>query len=301
MKCFLKQIFIGITIFFALLIPFEYFVIPNIPNEISGKYNFVKQHKDEIKILLMGNSYFENGVNPKLIGDSVFDFAMSGRWIHYDNELLKIFIPKMSNLHTVIYPMGYSKIYEEYSKVPYSNQHQNDFFHEKYMHVWYNRFPQNIDRWFAIKYSDRIGLKYWYVLTDSTCYKRMGYKPLYGCYVVNEQIKFQDITQVKKANKIVKEYTNYLISMAKICKEYNIRFIVVTPPCHNVFNEHITNVGINTMYDVIENVRRFAPIEYYDYLLDGTFRADTLYHDSSHLNSIGADKFALRLKEDLNL
>jgi len=43
------------------------------------------------------------------------------------------------------------------------------------------------------------------------------------------------------------------------------------------------------------------PIEFKDYLRDEAFRADSVYYNCSHLNSIGADAFALKVKNDFGL
>ena len=58
---------------------------------------------------------------------------------------------------------------------------------------------------------------------------------------------------------------------------------------------------MNNLYALIDSVRAYYPIEYKNYLDDAEFRADSLYYNSSHLNSIGADKFAIRVKEDFGL
>lgn len=299
MKLFLQNILFGSIFFMIFLILIEVFVISRVPNEFSYKYNYVNENGEKIAILLMGNSYFEMSMNPELIADSVFDFAGTARWIYYDLELLKDFLPNMSNLHTVIYPMGYSKFYENYHE---DSDPLIDFFYEKYMHVWYNRFPQNIDRWFAIKYSDRIGFKQWYSSIDSTW---SGYSPKEECRSImqkkKEQEAFQDITQLENSAPIVEEYTNYMLSMAKTCKEYGVRFIVVTPPYHELLYQKISDIGVKMMYDVIECVSCHAPIEYKNYLFDPEFQVDSLYYDCTHLNSIGADKFAIRVKNDFNL
>ena len=300
MKLFLQNILFGSIFFIIFLILFEFFVISRVPNEFSYKYNYVNENGEKIAILLMGNSYFEKGINPEYIADSIFDLAVVARWIHYDNELLNEFLPSLPNLRTIIYPMGYSQFYRDYDNI--GSAPQADFFHQKYMHVWNNRFPQNIDRWLAIRYSDRIGFKQWNVAVDSTW---NGYSPyVESCSIIQKKKEsdvFKDITQIENSNSIVEEYTNYMISMAKTCKEYGVRFIVVTPPYHELLYQKISDLGVKMMYDVIECVSCHAPIEYKNYLFDSEFQVDSLYYDCTHLNSIGADKFAIRVKNDFNL
>lgn len=294
MKHFLCNVSIGIIFFFILLLPIECFVVPNVPNSYSYKYNYVEKHKDDISILLMGNSYFENSINPNLIGDSIFDLAVSARWIYYDKELLAIFIPQMSNLSAVVYPIGY--------KMPFINYEYNpilDFQHEKYMHVWYNEFPQNILRWFAITHGGRVGFE------PSICDKDWnGYVPLEGNggdTWKEQQNILPEIIYGADREQNLSDYTHYLIEMARICQENEVRFIAVTPPCHDSFNENTRTEGMQTLFKIIHKVQEVAPLEYKNFLFDNEFRADSLYFNCSHLNTIGADKFALRIKEDFNL
>lgn len=298
MKRFLLTCLLGFVVFIGLLLIVECLIIPKLPNEFSYKYDYVDSHRNEISTLLMGNSYFENSLNPRLINDSTFDLAVFSRWIGYDAQLLDIFVPIMPNMQTVIFPMGY--------KIPFMDYHSYpkkivDFYHEKYMHVFYNRFPHNVDRWLAIRYSDRIGFKSWIVTVDPVC---RGEFLVYGHENDNwrnEQNILPDVISQEGVDEALAEYTYYLKSMAKVCADNKVRFIVVTPPCHDSFNQNVRQEGINTLYHLIEDAQAITPFEYKDYLFDEEFRADSLYFNCSHLNKIGADKFALRLKEDFDL
>lgn len=298
MKHFLSTFLLGLISFISMLLFMEAIIIPNIPNEFSYKYDYVTTHKDDISILLIGNSYFENSINPSLIGDSVFDFASSARWVYYDLQLLNTFVPKMSNLHTVIYPMGY--------KVPFMSYHEDprttvDFYHQKYMHVWYNHFPQNVDRWLAVKYSDRIGFKPWSTYMDSTWKGDFMFNGHSGDTWREDQNISPEIIYAPNVEENIIEYKGYLTDMAKICQDNGVRFIVVTPPCHDAFNQNVRTEGIEKMYEIIEEIQLIIPFEYKNYLFDEEYRADSLHYNCSHLNKVGADKFALQIKRDFNL
>lgn len=97
------------------------------------------------------------------------------------------------------------------------------------------------------------------------------------------------------------EYIGYLISIAKVCYDNNVRFITITCPCSNNYIKKTCSQDINNLYSIVDSISRYYPIEYRCYLLDDEFRADSIYHDSWHLNSIGADKLALRVKNDFDL
>ena len=89
--------------------------------------------------------------------------------------------------------------------------------------------------------------------------------------------------------------------MARLCHLHKVRFIVITPPCHDSYIVNVRQEGLDIIHGIIENVRSEYPIEYIDYLQDEEYRADSIYRNCSHLNSIGADIFALRVKKDFGL
>lgn len=300
MKNFLLKILVGVIFFLTICIGIEFSLPYIINNQYSYKYNYAKKHKDDIKILLMGNSHFENSINPSLVSDSTFDMAVSARWIYYDRELVKHFVPQMSNLKVVMYPMGYmipflSSHHYNPNKAPYI-----DYVHQKYMHVWYDRFPENIFRWLSIIHGNKDIMSFVRTYHDDW----IGDFPLEGHCSDNwreQQNVVPDTIFTEDAKLQIAEYTEYLIDMAAVCADNGVRFIVVTPPCHESYNVNTRPEGIETLHKMIEDVRAQYPIEYIDYLQDDEFRADSLYYNCSHLNVAGADLFALRVKEDFGL
>ena len=169
------------------------------------------------------------------------------------------------------------------------------------MHVWYDRFPENLIRYFYIIHGISSGTK----LFENNIYcNTLGYTRLVGHQNSNwkqEHNITRDTIFTQYAENQVEEYLNYLKEMAAICNQNRIRFIVVTPPCHNSFNVNIRQEGIDFLLEIIEKISLEYPIEYKNYLQDEAFRADSIYYNCSHLNSIGADMFALQVKNDFGL
>lgn len=249
----------------------------------------------------MGNSYAENSINPAQIGEGTFDLAVSARWIFYDKQLLEDFVPRMSNLQAVVFPMGYKMPFWSSHHYPENPQPYIDFVHEKYMHCWYDRFPENIIHWLSIvQGGNEVNIFATRLKTEDGW---TGQFPLSGQSALwkEEQNIHPALIEAADAVAQVAEYTQYLTDMAHICYEHNVRFIVVTPPCHDSFVENTRPEGIATLHQIIEDVRKEYPIEYKDYLQDSAYRADSLYFNCSHLNNIGATKFGAQIKADFNL
>lgn len=56
-------------------------------NNYSYKRDYVENHINDIKVLLLGNSHIDQSLNPQWIGDGVLNFAIQGRDKKYDAEL----------------------------------------------------------------------------------------------------------------------------------------------------------------------------------------------------------------------
>ena len=301
MKRFFVDICIGMAAFCVVWGIAEYAMgHANVMNNYSYKYRYVKDNP-AITTLLVGHSHFENSINPHLMGDSVFDFAISGRgWIYWDAKLAEQLVPTMQNLKTVIFPLGYAFPYES----PHFQQHSEGtkyhlYMYSKFMKTPYDIFPENYIYNSALL-SNKMGIKYWIDKKpeDSLGYAKLEGQSQYFMGGLNgNSIAWNDDTVSLCYN----EFKEYFIQLAKTCYENNIRFVAITCPCANCYIENTSEQGIRNLYALVDSVAAYYPIEYFNYIDDVEFRADSLYFDCSHLNSIGADMFALRVKKDFGL
>ena len=278
-------------------------------NVCSNKSNYLEKNKESIITLVLGNSFMENSLNPKLLGDSVFDLAMSSRWIYYDKELLEKYIGKMPELKNVVFGMGYAVPFwrsyhfpEEANDVNHGKNfvsHQK-YMYEKFMNIRYDRAPYLYWFGFVRGYIDKETL---FGKGNQLQKDYDGYDPIAG--QMDDWQTYQninpDIIFNPHAKEQIAEYTGYLKEMAKLCHQHNVHFIVLTPPCHDSYIANVRQEGLDILHGIIEEIRAEYPIEYMDYLEDEEFRADSIYFNCSHLNSVGADMFALRVKEDFGL
>lgn len=299
MKDFIISIVFVVFCFVIIAFPVEYFLTCR-QNNYTYKYDYVNKHKDDIKTMLIGNSYFENSINPHFLGDSVFDFAVSGRWIYYDMMLMRRFVPQMKSLKTLIFPLGYRMPFE------ISYHYKPLRLLDKYYVYWYSH-AMNVDY-------DKLPAKYCYqsaiivgnsslMHPDSIYCDSIGYQKFVG-----QSLKWQEDQNIipnlmyqKNAENIFVEYKQYLTEIAKVCSENNVRFIVIIPPCHDCFVQNANDEGLEKIHDMLKEISAMYSIEYKDYFKDIDFRADSIYCNSSHLNSIGADMLAKRVKADFSL
>jgi len=303
MRRLLTDIILGIllTVFIGLGID-QYENNRQSRNNFAYKRWYIDNHSEDINTLLIGNSYFENSINPYELGDSTFDCAISGRWIYYDMCLIRQIIGCMPNLKTVIYPMSYV--------TPYVNPHKHfkktDWHYltnySRKMHIPYDRFPRNFicNSYFL---SGLWGAKYDQVEPIISC-DSLGYARLDGSF--NKWLEdLSEISRWVNDNRYLQidttEYVGYLKSIASICESHNIRFIIVSPPLHSMYNEVTEIKGHLILNDIIRSVGTHYSIEYKNYFFDEDFRADSLFSNYSHLNHAGATKFAKWVKRDFDL
>lgn len=311
MRQFLKDL-LGVILAFIILIAICESILYFIPNTYSYKYKYVSYHKEDISVLILGHSHTLRGVNPRLLGDSVFNFAESARWVYYDAKLVERFVPHMPNMKLIIYPIGYDMPFGYLSchyEDDYNTEDQHDYnihMYAKYQNIPYDRFPMRYTAYstflsgyfakdevnfeFKLKY-DSLGFE-----RDSSFHFGPKWKTDNIVHVPTNQIE-SDYTN----NKYVQEYIQHLTTIAKVCADNHVRFVTITTPCYETYVEKTSEAGWKNIYSIIEQVRESYPIEYFNYLADEEFRADSLYLDCSHLNYIGADKFTPFLKHDLGL
>ena len=306
MKKFLISILIGSVVFISVALAIEMYQV-KVMNRYTYKCRYMEERADEIKTLLLGNSLMENSINPQHLGDSVFDLAISGRWIYYDVKLLERYLPKMTNLNQVVFGMGYAIPFCKSYHFPEEDKVWADkkkFCNEKYMNIRYDRPPYYYWFGFMKGYIRMKTLRDDYGFLPRKDADFDGYICLVGRQVGDWnsiQNIDPDIISNPHVCEQIMEYTGYLKEMARLCQQYNVRFIVITPPCHDTYIVNVRQEGVDVLHNMIDNIRIDYPIEYIDYLQDEEFRTDSIYYNCSHLNSVGADVFALRVKNDFGL
>lgn len=284
MKRFLRDVlFTLIFVFFA-----DYLFGTFDKNIYTEKYAYITNHSNDIKTLVMGNSIAESGFNTGVLGDSAWCFAISGRALYYDAELLKRHLPKMNNLRTVILLLHYNlhtdAILSENKKYYIYNNY-------RYLHVPVYSFP---DGWLyrSALLSDQLHKKSNNENNDRDKYGHLRVDNIFDG-------SKQDDNPPNQRN--VEKGIEFLTSMAQTCAEYGVRFIVVTPPFPNIWLQGCTEQGISNLTMITDSVNHSFSLEYKNYMYDSVFRNDSLYSNWNHLNHFGSTLFAQRVKQDFGL
>lgn len=274
------------------------FVVMKKHNNYEYKHQYLEEHSIDIKTLLIGSSQFENSINPHLMGDSVFDAAIAQTWIYYNYLMLDKYIPKMKSLKTVIYPLPYLMPFSSYHNHGIGEyEKRNIYQYSAHFGLNYDRMPEKITGHSALCMGIVVEAK------EKVACDSIGYEPVFGQEPswqsnVDEPLDYSDPSFSSDTS----EFTFYLAKIAELCSQHEVRFIVVAPPFPNCYIEKtIDPKGDSIRYEIVDRVRKKYPVEYKDYLRHPDFRDDNMYVNCSHLNSTGADKFAILVKNDFGL
>lgn len=223
------------------------------------KYNYIHQHGNEIKTLILGHSQAAFGINPWVMGDSVFNMAEEARILYYDKEILVRNISSMPNLKVVIYTLLYHLDVGNYYNLKEFREYAiNDYIQSMGIEPppTYNRnnFLSTILRTISLKH---------FGAGSRTC-DSLGY--IYNGECFDDEKDFV-ISKVDE-NAIIED----LRTMAKTCCEHGSRLIILPPPCSNTFNEqYVDSMGIAKINRIIDSVNDKYSVEYKNYIMHPKF------------------------------
>ena len=289
MKHFLSESLI-ITLLVAAIFGMIYWQGHDYVQESNNLYKqrYIEQHGAEIKTLILGHSQAANGINPWVMGDSVFNMAEPSRILYYDKEILKRDIEFLPNLKVVLYPL----LYQIDNGAFFTMESFRTFAIKEYKKAM-NIAPPYEYRNYAIKPTIMEVLSKRNYVNQRDC-DSLGYISVGNGY--------SDVADFINIEVCEDSIIAMLCTMAEICDGKDIRFIIVTEPCTNTFNEQVVDVeGIARINSIIDSVKTHYPVEYRNYLNHPCFRDGKLFHSQTHLNNQGATLFTKQIMEDFNL
>lgn len=307
MKNFIKNSVVFGLLVIAACVVLELLLLTR-PNIYSYKREYVERHLDDISVLLMGNSHIEEALVPELLGDSVFNFAISGKEWNCDAELAQRYLPKMNHLRIVVLPFSYE--YFEFGRTrdrgstPQAKKRTNTF---RCMQTKYLGIRQ-------------YGWRYWSeILNSSENYMNrlffgqrtrdfcdsLGFVKL-GVQGRSPYWQWQRLPQIVDSNmpqdeKAFKEFVRGHDTIAKLCCEQGAKLILVSAPVYQTYQYLISDVVLHEMKRVADSLNTlYHNVEYYNFFFAEGFDDEDFY-DSGHLTETGAIKFSKMLADTLSL
>lgn len=277
------------------------------PNTYSYKRMYVEEHINDIRCLLLGNSHIEEALNPSILGNGVFNMAISGRYLVYDMELAKKYIPLMSQINTVIMPLDYTEFYFGREKDNPEEKKDPDNLESTYKCMYYKYMGLRVDElWYwseILNSKDNFMMRFLKSDEESRECDSLGYIRL---KLSNRKKNWQkrvlpkiiDTTLPIDKDKQERLYTQYC-TLAELADKRGARLILLFTPMYNTYNNSTSPIVIEEMNAFVSHLKqKYRNVEYYDYSKDERFVNDD-FKDASHLTENGAVKFSKIVKEEI--
>lgn len=304
MQTFLKQTFIY-TLTLLLLIGSVEYMLRKVPNPFTFKKELIESHGDKMKTIILGNSIVNYGVNPSLLGDSTYNIALSGQWFQFNKMMLETYLPQMPNLKYIIWGIAtYSLWMEDKDDVDIIH-------HQLYMDfdipLEKRQIPLEIIS--LRSYALRKWSKYYISHKETVLCDSLGFDHSYSIDrrghwwredipgIVSHQCSWK---KHDKDGKIYAQNIQYMHQIAQLCQQRGIKLILVTPPVHPEYFRLMDKKQFNQLKQSIQQLtQQWDNTLSLEYINNNRF-TDEDFYDGNHLNSdIGAKKFTLTLKKDL--
>lgn len=306
MKKFIHNITIIGIILLLINIAIEFLLFLR-PNQYSYKRMYVEEHINDIRCLLLGNSHIANALKPNILGNGVFNMAISGRNIVYDIELAKRYVPQMTQLEILIMPFDYHDFYFDRAK---DNPNKIKILlglRGSYKCMYYKYMGIRVDGlWY---WSEILNSKLDYMKRflkkdvdarecDSLGYVKKSLSKRNANWKDRHLPNIVDTTIDANREKQKLLFSRYC-TLAELAMNQGAKLVLIFTPLYKTYNNSTNPVVIREMESFVANLKQKNPnVEYYDYSTDERF-IDEDFYDASHLTDIGANKFSKIVKEEV--
>lgn len=278
------------------------------PNVYAYKVEYVEQHHNDIKVLLLGSSHIEEAVKPELVGDGVFNLAISARLIEYDAALAEKYVPMLDSLKVLVMPIDYTNFFfERQIDNPKTKTIPEDLtgtcrcMHTKYMGIredglrYWSEILNSKLNYMSRFWNNRQKLQE----CDSLGYVKLDIKDRLPDWDYRAVPSLLDTTKTIDYEAYARIWNIYE-RIAKQAQQKKVRLILITPPVYKTYQEAIHPIVLNDMHQFAEKLHTKYPcVEYHEYLFNDNFLPDD-FNDSSHLTENGAIKFSHLLADIIN-
>lgn len=298
MRRFLKNVLVFGCIMLVLAIIGE-LIVRRIESSYNTKNREIRERGEAVNTLILGSSHTYYGLIPEELGDSVFNLANISQSPEYDLALLNYYMPYLGNVKRLIVPISY---------FTYRDPRMEDG-----------------DEWkLAIPYKTRMGLDlhsdfsiYNLEIADFDVYKgrlaniflrKPSNRSTESGFGLGYDIEHRDPlwknegahhaerhTQAPGRFESVLETQDSLMRMAH---EHGWEVIFITTPASEAYTAFLDPSQEAEMLAGADSLQKRYGVRYFNFLRDKRFGDDDFY-DADHLNSDGAAKFSLILRDSL--
>ena len=300
----MKKFILTLTCFAVLLLLMTTIIEVGLlyrPNIYSYKRQYMEDHLNDIRVLLLGSSHIEEAVKPELVGEGTFNLAISARMKEYDAALAEMYVPRMDNLEVVVMPIDYTNFFfSREVREPQVGQGIVSLMgtcrcmHTKYMGtridpIWYWSEILNSKLNFMSRFwnSDTQVLQE----CDSLGYVKLDIKDRKEGWEMKARPALFDASLPIHEESYQTTWDVY-DTIAQSTKAKGARFVLVSTPVYETYKERINDTLYDEMLTFVEKLQQKYPhVEFYNFIYSKGFLPED-FNDSSHLTDTGAIKFS---------
>lgn len=311
MKQFLKKILIYSAIVMTIFIAYEVALL-FVPNEYSYKKKYLEQHKQQLRVLVLGNSHLADCIDPQLLGSDIFNAAQPGRSVHYDLQLLNEYIGQMPQLECVLLPLSVDYYYWGHR---FEKKHEPKFNTYRCMYLKYMGYTYEDNEWWH--WSEILNSNYNHPARLVEAFTK-PFTALTMCDSLGVEIdasidtrkadwynqQLPGNTPLADSTELHLNYMNNLCiygKIASLARKHNTRLIFLALPIYKTARQRISQHQLNELDIFVERIKQINPkIEFYNYIDDKRYTEQDFYNSIHLNNTYGARKFAPVLRNILN-
>ena len=283
------------------------FYLRSLPNDFKLKNQYLEEHADDLKVVVLGASTVSMGIKPAYFDlQPAYNFGYVSQSYDFNLLILSKCFDQMDSLKYVILDMSWNQ--------PWNCKNgNNDINKNKFYHLYYG-FPCSSiefemlasvkELFHRISPSDR---KEAMQTIDDDGYQSGYYEDIpyneaswaaSASWSVEQCAKRQ---RDKFAASMYKESVGYMCRIIELCRKKNVQVMMVTPPAMKMFYDNLDTKQIIILYHLADSLEHvYDNVHYMDYFRsDSLFSGDEMYNPT-HLNPRGAKKFTLMLNDTIN-
>lgn len=293
MKTFLKKIrlfllvilmvWIGIEIFYRLM-----------PNNYSVKEDNFQKKKEDIEVLILGNSHAFYGLDPEFINKKAFNLSNISQTLYFDELLFNAKISQFKKLKYLILCI-------EYTSLSQKEDTNEDVWRKYYYHHFMDMKVPTVSIFKPQTYS--IALINNLKTSSRLIIRYINEGSIVDCNANGFGVNYLKKTALNIHNvapfTIEKHEDNSLDflenslrvqEIATSCKSSGIQLILVTMPVSNEYAQGVNQRKLQKIFDTCNNLKsKNENVEYLNLFNDKRFSNEDFY-DADHLHSEGAEK-----------
>lgn len=286
----------------VVLVGVEYF-LRLIPNDYSYKSQWLDSNSNKVKIWCLGSSHGYFGINPNYFSKESFNSGHVSQGIKFDHYILKKYINETNLLETVIIPISYFSLWSNLEKGSESWRVPNYHIHYGCNDIKFAlRFKIVNER----KPFNRAVKSFLKMQNDISC-SELGWGTSYSFENKSPEWKESGKTAcerhtVKKLDDDIQEINEeYIMDICSICKNKNVKVILLTTPTYHTYYELLDSVQLSKTIEFCRQTENmFDNVRYINLLKDNRFTDDDFY-DADHLDDLGAKKLTLILNDTIEI